>query len=568
MKMKSILALLLAMFAVSSLFAGCSKGGNDESGQSSQSESAASEDATTSEESAEAVDERLVGTWYTEGYSLMLDEDGTGVYGHGSELVEITWLAENGTLTISGKEGVELPTLGAYVFTEDGESFTVGEVAFGKEPVEPSVPVDSALVGTWYSYDAAGESSLVLNADGTGSENNYGVVTSEITWTVVDGVFKMTTNLLGYEYTITFDSYKLEGDTLTMSAIGETKSYTKTKKPLGGDSALCGGWAEKDAELDEYGTPVGIYLSLSSDGTANYTDAEGETYTMLWAAADGTLTFDVYGYDDDFNSVHKGAYTCSYSIDGESLSFEMDGKESTLELFTEEIVYEPEFEVDLDHALGGDEALCGTWIFDDNADKIVIAIKEDGTVEIEAEGDGQFGFPADGKWYTEDGFVVCYVEVFGETMPMLYGHYALGEGYMDVSFPDGTYVRMVTQNSAYAPLGLYLEYADSSVTDHELLYIIGEKTGAEWFTLGSDFDLASFKYLSIEYTADGEMRLGEVLYSADTLSSEKYFASAMPATEGLAFRAISFVDGNGNTLTFAIAYNGYSGGLDLVPIEA
>ncbi len=552
--MKKAIKIITCLTVILSLllFAACSKdGGKDASTDGTDGTSDISAELS-SEESAE-LDEKLISTWYVEEHSLTFKEDGTGVVCKDGEFIPLDWEIKGGKLVvISDDISVFPPVNESYSISEDGKSLTIGEKVYSNEPIEALPDEGSELVGTWYNYGMMGEETTVFNADGTGSMTSMGVE-MEMTWKVENGVLTMEVDAGGLlTTTMTADSYKLEGETLTIVIDGEEGVFSKTRRTLGGNPELCGTWIEPNAELDADGYPMYNYsLDFSSKGTGSYTDEEYNVYSFIWEEADGKLNLEVYELDDDMNEKLLASVEASYSIDSDNgvLTITSGDKSESFEFYEEEFDFDFGPEVDTEHALGGDDKLVGEWTLSFFGELSTVTFTEDGTYSVDSEDMQSVSM----SWYVEDGYLMTYMESFGITVPLQYGDYKV-EGDLLTIMGDGSYTVLARKGSEYAGFDITVFETEELAVDPEYSKIYKEADGSEYIELAFTEGVKDCKFVSYTYSDDAYTS-AKALYEIPQLTEEEVFVACTTIDPEISLRGISFTAENGENVNLVIKYN-------------
>lgn len=312
MKLRKMTSLLLVLAVLLSL-AAC--GGEKKGKKENISGFYALQSATIDGEAVDA-DELA---W--NGYDLFvwLEEDGEAVFFNGTALVYGTW--KNGKLTTDGQ---------TLAFTVDGRTLTLtaaeGELVFKRTKEETDLDalqeaLDTPLEIGYFLFDStdrenfSGEDAFaLLFADGTGYIRN-GRKLLAVTWN--DG--KMLTAEDGEE----FCDYTVDGDTLVLTAQGETVTFLRT------DEAE----PDIDALKEMLADPSGYFiLSAVTYGETTISMADfADFYTVMpfmLLNDDGTGVYydstTLYDLTWDDENIYVSGETIPYTFDGTMLRMEED----------------------------------------------------------------------------------------------------------------------------------------------------------------------------------------------------------------------------------------------------
>lgn len=558
--MKQTLKLLICFILIAStlMLGACKKDTASDQGSKDVSAEASSE---SSEDTLH--DESIVGTWYVFEYSIMLKAGGEGVYCIDGELIPFSWESKEGKISFTCEnESVSLPEEAKYSLSEDGKSLTLGDTVYMNAPVEFKEDVDPNLVGTWYSYDYSGEEITVFNADGTGSITSGGMETS-ITWFVKDGVLTLSIDMEGIEIEdMQADSYKVEGDMLYITLMGEEGTFTKERKELGGNKELVGTWIEHDAPV--YGEDIVDYhysIQFCSDGTGWYT-YKMDAYTFIWVEKDGVIDFTIYLelYTEDHNFDNDvSEATATYTISEDRvLTITYGETVQEYDFHREEVIeeeYIPEIEVDTEHELGGDEALVGDWVMSER-DELVITFKEDGTAYV----DNSVYEDVEFYWYVEDYFLVVYREVLGVADPYTYGAYKMDGDSFTLNHGGifQEYARVNTDAGYYALTVAKLDEDDPLLSDEifidESIIYYGDGVDIIAFGISGVKDIKFNSYVRSDGYRDQYFQTN-TLYEVGEMGDHTYFIAYTVLEDGVSDKGVSFTTPKGDTVHLVVYYN-------------
>lgn len=565
--MKSILKLLICFVLITSLLAigACSGGDKDESKDNASIESSEASNETSDETSDETselssvdpsvkYDEAILGTWYLIDYSLMLKEDGNGVYCVDGELIPLTWETNEGriTFTIEDKD-ISLPEDEEYTLSEDGKTLTIGSTEYSNAPIEVKDDLDPALIGTWYNYDSAGEEITVFKADGSGS------ITSEdtemtFTWVVKNGVLTMSIDMGDTIVDMNADSYRFENGNLYMTLMGVEGEFTKTRKELGGNEELVGTWIEPNAPIVDDYVDYAYSITFNSAGSGDYTSYEGEDYTsysLIWTEKDGNLTLTLYSLNwETFEDEEVATVTVSYTIseDGTMLTLNENGKTTSFEFYEEEYVDVPGVGVDTDHELGGDSAIVGEWEAEVEDERIALSISADGTVLMDIANE-----ELECSWYTEDGMLMIYTEFMGEAMSLMYGDYKVDNDWLIINC-DGDYTAFPRKGSGKEAFGITVYETSEDFVDTENSKIYKENGGEEILEFSFSPNLKDVKFVSFTNKGGNHTDV-TTLYEVPTLGDEEYFVAYTTVNDGDSIRGVTFTAPNGKAVNLLLTYD-------------
>lgn len=200
--MKKILALILALALIATLFVGCSKNNSADGTTENKAPAEPTGTHTTEQPTAEPVPANpLVGTWLwdygEEGVAgvYIFNADGTAMLVGVDESVPCTYTVSGDTLTLS-YAGESIPLS----FSIDGDRLTMDDgeqlIVLIRSVRDVTPPDDmpagtDPLLGTW-KCERDGETVFItFNADGTGTEESGGY-REGFTYTVSDGVIFVT----------------------------------------------------------------------------------------------------------------------------------------------------------------------------------------------------------------------------------------------------------------------------------------------------------------------------------------------------------------------------------------
>ncbi len=495
-------------------------------------------------ESESPAEKSVAGIWYTEGHSLMLDESGEGVCHSDGVLIPIKWTTEDKSINFllpeEHKGAVELPTQTSYAVSHDEKQLTIGDKVYTSTYVKVADNIDSALVGTWYSYSLiTGEEKITFNADGSGKME--GSTMYAFTWSVEDGILSTKLKLKGIAYTIKYKSYKTEGDTLTLNQSGIKTKYSKNRTALGGNTALMGTW---NLVTDEEEKPA---LTFNANGTGDYSR---DYDSFFWIEKDGVISF--YGSDrllmnSTFDDVEKLG-EASYKINGDELVINYEGKEYT---FTIEPGSRPLDSVvaDVDHPLGGDKNVVGKWTAFIDTEFVNYSVSF--TVELKEDGNGTFsyhGVDVPICWYTDtgSGALAIYHKANGIAEDVFVGEYGIGGDVLYIN-EKGTGIISFAKEGSDAEGDVYILKGRifAELLNGDLIYYneIDESgnIATEPVILLSSRDMTDFIVT----------RNGATVAKYDKITAEKPFGATLFFNENAKIR-ISFTDKNGNRISFAI----------------
>lgn len=562
---RRIICVLLSVLLLVS-FSACNRQeekGSESSKEQSSAENSlvnSKEESSAEESSTEESANALIGTWYAADHSLMLETGGEGVYCKDGEFFELTWKAEGDSLILNCED--KSLSLGeqAYSLSEDGKSLTVGDTVYSATQAGITVTeTDPALIGTWYNYDAfMGEKSISFNEDGSGMlggslELKFEWYTAEGTLTIIPDisdlddtldmtvVAKYSTNAEG-ELILSFG-----GEIATLLG-GEKTVYTKTKRELGGNEALVKDWVEYewDASTDEM---YGYEIEFSADGTGTYyahpNEEDVNYYRFIWEEKDGIIKIELVIVNvEGLIAADTVTAEVSYTLEDDCLTIVYNGTETKYK------PYESGYDtgVDMEHPLGGDEAVHGTWAFVFEDDDVKY------TEQYIFNSDGSFErifdeFSAKGSWYTDGGKLVAYE---GDGYAPLMCNYSVNGDCMD-TFDDYYYTRLVREDSGKRSYTVYLYPATMDEMNEDLDLVFLEEEGEKCVTFYADTDLEELCYYSLEQKEDGSLALGEELYRADSLLAFSSLFLSYPSVENAPAGAVSFKDPNGDIRRFAIS---------------
>lgn len=493
--------------------------------------------------------QKVLGAWYTEGHSLIFEESGEGVYYLNGTLIPFKWTASdsniNLTLTEEYKGAIDLPTQNSFMLSEDGKELTLGNTVYSDTfTPKPRDDIDSALVGTWYSYSTSlGESALTFNSDGTGKSINTGFFDfafSSFKWTAKDNTLSLIVKVSEKtDVTLKCGSYKIENDKLYLSWLLDME-LSKNRLPLGGNTKLAGVW-----ECEEDGVD-GKMLTLNLDGTCTL-ENEHSARHYLWDA-DGDKIIIYNSEEDAFTADDSPAKTTiSYTLATNTLSLTYEGKEYS---FTySESNQSINNTADINHSLGGNTALAGKW--NTSAESVLgleLSLEEDGTGIAKA-----LGVDIPVKWYTdsESGIAAIYYQVYDESViDILYGEYLIIENAFYISDTSGVITCFAKADTDTVSYSLTMDEISKEV--HEAYpnspsseYIYNEEAdGTTYLLFFNSCPLSNF-----EFTSNGE-----TLFVCNALDADQMFSVKTNPSD--AVKGVKFTDPNGNTISFTISQYG------------
>jgi len=534
----------------------------DEVSSKDTSEDTSAEDASSEDEASEeptTTDTSIVGTWYVAEYSIMFREDSTGVYCVDGQFIPIGWTVTGGRLTVIAEDSdIELPVNESYTLSEDGKTLTVGTTVYSSTPITEQKPNDdsTAILGTWYTYSSVGEGITVFNADGTGSVSGGGIE-MDMTSSITNGVLTTEIDMGALLTTTTVaDSYKIEDDKLTIVVDGIEEVYTRTKKQLGGNTALCGTWIEQNAPLDEFGDPDYKYsIEFTSNGTGTYTLMEDySTVSFIWQEKNGNIIMDVYELDENtLAEKHIATVNVSFTMNSEATTLTLnDGKKATtFEFYEEEFDFDLGTDVDTEHALGGDNAIAGDWTMVQYGETINVTITKDGIFRVSDETFGNVDY----KWYAEDGYIMAYYESMGIALPMLYGNYKADGDLFKIEY-DGEYTVLSRKDSGKKSYCIYVYETEEDYIDTTITEVFKETNGSEYVEISYTNGIKDCKFVEYGYNKNtGKYTACTVLHDVRPLSEEEYFVAQTTIDREVSLRGIKFTSPNGDTVYLAITYD-------------
>ena len=511
------------------------------------------DDETTvaeSEESEDAINANdVLGVWYTDGHSLMLEDDGEGVCHSEGMLIPLKWTTDAKSIHIllseEHKGGVELPTEAKCEISEDGSALTIGDTVYTSTyQSKPRDDIDGALVGTWYGYSSlSGEYTMVLNADGSG--RSTGISLYAFTWSVKDGDFLLKMKVGEMGYTQKYKDYKIDGDKLTFKYSGVRIKYSKNKLDLCGNDMLLGDWELDTGEEEKH------VFTFDASGYASY---QYENY--LWKESDGKIILytdvPIYATADELTETIEVPYT----LNGNTLTITMNYKTYELTLVSGSRPVDV-LKSDKEHPLGGDTAVKGKWDFDITTslpDSLNVGFQ----INLKSDGKGSFNYLGSDipiSWYTdeESKVLAVYFENGEETIDLIYGEYhVIGDSLYVNEKSDG--LICLAKKDAVSDT-LYLEW--TSYVNLELFECYDEGNETQFIIFGNLNDLSD-----LVYTIDGK-----TVASYDTVSSEKHFCVSVNAEDDEHERKIAYTDKNGNRISFIIGYSVDKDGATVYTIE-
>jgi len=500
---------------------------------------------TINEPDIAPINQQVLGAWYAEDHSLILEKDGEGICYSNGVLVPFTWTIDKSSLNIilteEYKSAIDLPTQTDYTLGEDGKSLTLGSTIYSDTfTPKPRDDIDSALVGAWYSYSIVdGENAFIFNADGSGSLANNEL--AHFNWTAKDGEisikFKVTDK---QNYTLKGKDYKLEGDTLTFF-FGIKYKFSKNKLSLAGDYKLIGDWALEDE-----------VLTLEPDGTGKLENKYSVRH-FLWGQNGDSISF--YNHDDTTfipeDDPRKTELT--YMLNKDKLTVSFKGKEY-------ELTYQGNRQADSlssdpSHSLGGDATVTGSWLgtFASEDELLDLSINSDGTGSAKV-----YGIDIPVKWYTdsENGNIAIYYNLTDDTaIDIFYGKYYVVENALYISDVSGLVLCLAKADTNTTSYALTME--EITQVDHEgylntgyLGYIYHEEAdGTTYFNFTVSCTVNDFEFTNNgnPLFSDSELEIGEV------------FAVRTTIGDSANVKGVKFTDPNGNTLAFTIgAYGVYA----------
>ena len=183
------------------------------------------------------------------------------------------------------------------------------------------------------------------------------------------------------------------------SSESEADSAISEDVTLGGDDALLGAWEVTEDEIT-------MILTFEEEGKGTM-ETLGMTMDMTWSAADGKLTasLSVMG---ETSEMLKDA---DYSLDGDSLSITMEGETV---VFTRSNGVSEDSDTEISIALGGDDAIVGTWEATEEGVTVAFTFNADGTGTMES-----MGVEMDMTWSAADGKLTAYMSFMGTSEEML-----------------------------------------------------------------------------------------------------------------------------------------------------
>ncbi len=183
------------------------------------------------------------------------------------------------------------------------------------------------------------------------------------------------------------------------SSESEADSAISEDVALGGDDAILGAW---EATEDE----VTLIFVFEEDGKGKL-ETMGITMDMIWSAADGKLNASIT-FMGETEEMLKDA---DYSLDGDSLSITMEG-ETVVFTRSNGIIEDSDTEISI--ALGGDDAIVGTWEATEEGVTVAFTFNADGTGKAET-----MGVEMDITWSAADGKLSASMSFMGTSEEML-----------------------------------------------------------------------------------------------------------------------------------------------------
>lgn len=437
--------------------------------------------------------------------------------------------------------------------SEDGKTLTIGGTVYSNAPIEIKDDLDAALVGTWYSYDSAGEEITIFNADGSGSITSEGNKMT-FTWVVKNGVLTMSIDMGETIVDMKADSYRFENGKLYLTLMGIEGEFTKTRKSLGGNEELVGTWIEPDAPIVDDYVDYAYSITFESDGSGDYTnykEEEYDSYSFIWEEKDGNITLTLYSFNwETFEDEEVACVTVAYTIseDGTLLTLTEGSKTTSFEFYEDEYVYESGVEVDTEHELGGDTKVVGDWEIEAMDEKLSLSIKADGTVVMDADIAEMEMF-----WYTESGMLMVYMDYMGEATSMIYGEYK-AEGDWLIINADGSYGALARKGSGKEAFGIDIYSTTEEWVDTSSSVIFKENGGEEILEFSVSPNITDLKFVSFT-NYGGNHTTATTLYEVPALGEEEYFVAYTTVNEGNSIRGVSFTAPNGKVINLVITYD-------------
>lgn len=532
-------------------------GSSEETSQEDSKEVSLSDDVSedNSSEQPSETDASVVGTWYAEGYSFVFREDNTGLYCVDGQFIQIGWTVTGDRLTvIADGSDASLPVNEKYTLSDDGAKLTIGSTVLSSTHVTEQKPDDNAeIVGTWYCYGMYGEEITTFNSDGTGSITTLGVA-MDMTWTITNGVLKMNLDMGDVLSTaVVVDSFKIEGDKLTIVSEGVEEVFTKTRKELGGNAALCGTWIEQNAPLDEYGDPDYKYsIEFSSDGTGIYTLTEDySSVYFIWQEKNGKIIMDVYELDETtYEEKHVTTVNVSFTMNADATTLTLnDGKKETaFDFYEEEYDFNFGEDVDLEHPLGGDDKLAGNWEMNQYGELIKITITKDGSFKF----DDSDAYDVTISWYVEDGSIMVYMESMGMAIPMISGNYKVENDLLTIE-NKGEYAVLARKGSGKSSYCVYVYSTNEDYIDNDITETFKEADGSEYVEISYINGVKDCKF--VKYSYNNGYTASTTLHNVRPLSETEYFVAKTTIDRDISLRGITFTSPNGDTVYLVITYN-------------
>ncbi len=280
--------------------------------------------------------------------------------------------------------------------------------AVSEDAPEESVVVsegeyDSALIGSWTTTEDDMTMVFTFDEEGKGEINADGLV-ADMEWYVADGKLTVVMVMYGMTDTMVEDAdYSVNGEELSITFEGETVVFTKgsvvedetsvdVNVNAEYDSILLGTWAltEDDVELI-------VTFEENGEGTIN---VSGMPLDLIWYTYEDKLTASMsfMGESEDLFA------DAEYTVDVDQLFITVEGETLTLTKYDSESNGDEEVSFEINTVKEYDSAVLGTWTADDDGTSFTFTFEEEGvgfvTIVDETE---ELSFYID--WYTSDGML-------------------------------------------------------------------------------------------------------------------------------------------------------------------